>query len=130
MKRILLAWAVVFLFASLGARAQETSATDSAAATTNSAATPNPAEATVPRLVKLSGVLMDAMDKPLTGPVEVTFSIYKSQTDLEPLWQETQTVEAGAGGQYTALLGAMSEQGLPVELFASGDARGLGVTAG
>jgi hypothetical protein len=110
--------------------AQETSATDPAAAATNSAATPNPAEATVPRLVKFNGVLMDAADKPLTGPVEVTFSIYKSQTDLEPLWQETQTVEAGAGGQYTALLGAMSEPGLPVELFASGEARWLGVTAG
>jgi hypothetical protein len=80
--------------------------------------------------VKFNGVLMDAADKPLTGPVEVTFSIYKSQTDLEPLWQETQTVEAGAGGQYTALLGAMSEQGLPVELFTSGEARWLGVAAG
>jgi hypothetical protein len=79
--------------------------------------------------MKFSGVLTNAAAPPLTGPVDVTFSIYKSQADAAPLWQETQTVQADAAGQYTVLLGAMSAQGLPMNLFTSGEARWLGVAA-
>jgi hypothetical protein len=86
--------------------------------------------ASVPRLVKFSGVLTDLTGKPLSGPVEVAFSVYQNESDAEPLWQETQTVEADAAGRYTVLLGAMSAQGLPMELFTSGEARWLGVAAG
>jgi hypothetical protein len=84
----------------------------------------------VPRLVKFSGVVTDLTRKPLSGPVEVTFNIYQNEADAESLWQETQTVEADAGGRYTVLLGATSAQGLPMELFTSGEARWLGVAAG
>jgi hypothetical protein len=92
-----------------------------------SAAAPS---ASVPRLVRFSGVLTDLAGKPLTGPVEATFNIYQNEADAESLWQETQTVEADAAGHYTVLLGAMSAQGLPMELFTSAEARWLGVTAG
>jgi hypothetical protein len=81
-------------------------------------------------LVKFSGVLTDLTGKPLSGAVEVTFNIYQNEADAEPLWQETQTVQADAAGHYTVLLGAMSAQGLPMELFTSGEARWLGVGAG
>jgi hypothetical protein len=95
----------------------------------NAASTPAPTMI-VPHLVKFSGALTDLTGKPLSGPVEVTFSIYQNEADAEPLWQETQTVEADATGHYTVLLGAMSAQGLPMELFTSGGARWLGVVPG
>src|SRR6266704_3967120 len=46
-----------------------------------------------PRLVKFSGVLTDSMGRPLSGEVEVTFALYKQETDEEPLWKETQKLE-------------------------------------
>ncbi|MGH9649788.1 MAG: tail fiber domain-containing protein, partial [Terriglobales bacterium] len=82
----------------------------------------------VPRLIRFSGVLKDAAGKPSHGPQDVTFSLYAVEAGGEPLWFETQTLEADAQGRYTVLLGAT--QGLPVDLFASGEARWLGVSAG
>jgi hypothetical protein len=84
----------------------------------------------VPRLIKLSGVLDDPTGKPLSGPVDINFAIYKSESDAEPLWQETQILSLDEQGRYTVLLGAMQPEGLPVELFASAEARWLGVSAG
>src|SRR6202041_3147342 len=40
---------------------------------------------------------------------------------------ETQNVQADAGGHYTVLLGSTKAEGLPAELFASGQARWIGV---
>ncbi len=86
--------------------------------------------ATVPRVVRFSGVLTDLAGKPLTGPLDVTFSLYRELAGGEPLWFETQRVEADAQGRYTVLLGAMHEAGLPVEVFASGGAHWMGVAVG
>src|SRR5207244_3296619 len=83
--------------------------------------------AVVPRLMKFSGVLHDAAGKPVTGPVDVTFSLYNSEAGGSPLWFETQSVQADELGRYTALLGAMHTEGLPVDLFTSGAARWLGI---
>ena len=66
----------------------------------------------VPRLIKFSGALKDLTGKPLTGPVEVNFAIYKEQADAAPLWQETQTLQLDEQGRYTVLLGAMQGEGL------------------
>lgn len=79
----------------------------------------------VPRFVKFSGVLTDLMAKPLSGPVDVTFKLYKQEADEDALWTETQTVEVDKRGRYTVLLGAT--EALPVELFSSAEARWLGV---
>jgi hypothetical protein len=84
-------------------------------------------EATVPRLLKFSGVLTDLAGKPLNGEVEVTFALYKQEGDEEPLWTETQRVQADERGGYTALLGATQPTGMPAELFRSDEARWLGV---
>jgi trimeric autotransporter adhesin len=84
-------------------------------------------EAAVPRLLKFSGVLTDLAGKPLSGEVEVTFVLYKLETDEEPLWKEAQKVEADKEGGYTALLGATQPGGIPSELFRSDEARWLGV---
>ena len=86
-----------------------------------------PVSNAVPQLVSYSGKLIDADGKPIVGVAGVTFAIYKDHSDSSPLWMETQNVEADAKGNYTVQLGANSSQGLPVELFASGEARWLGV---
>jgi hypothetical protein len=88
---------------------------------------PAAATATVPRLVRITGVLHDAAGNPLTGNVGVTFAFYKDQNDEVAAWQEVQNVQLDSGGRYSVLLGSMSENGLPLEMFSSGEARWLGV---
>jgi hypothetical protein len=84
-------------------------------------------QAAEPRLVKFGGILTDFMGRPLSGEVEVTFALYKQETDGEPLWKETQKLEVDKQGSYTALIGATQPDGVPVELFKSDEARWLGV---
>jgi trimeric autotransporter adhesin len=88
---------------------------------------PSAAAADVPRLIKFSGTLLDALDRPLAGPVGVTFALYKEQERGAALWMETQNVTPDVHGLYTVLLGANSAHGVPAELFASGEARWLEV---
>jgi hypothetical protein len=83
----------------------------------------------VPTLVNFSGTLTDANGKPLTGTVGVTFYLYKDSQGGSPLWMETQNVAADKNGRYTVALGSTTSQGLPTSLFASGEARWLGVQA-
>src|SRR5947207_1925264 len=97
-------------------------------ATSSNVATGSPA--IVPRLMKFSGVLHDASGKPLSGTVDITFSLYGIEAGGNPLWFETQTVQADELGRYTALLGAMHTEGLPMDLFTSGEVRGLGIQVG
>jgi hypothetical protein len=86
-------------------------------------------ESQVPRLVKFSDTLQDDSGKPRTGITGVTFLLYKDQTGGAPLWLETQNVNLDAKGHYTILLGSSKSDGLPAELFASGEARWLAVQA-
>jgi len=80
----------------------------------------------VPRLVHFSGTLTDASGKALTGVVGVTFSLYDAQEGGSPIWMETQNVQARGNGEYTVLLGSTRNDGIPAEVFASGE-RWLGV---
>jgi hypothetical protein len=82
-----------------------------------------------PRLVKFSAALKDPTGQPLTGVAGVTFAIYKDPQGGTPLWQETQNVQLDGQGNYAALLGSATSEGLPVELFNSGESRWLGVQA-
>jgi hypothetical protein len=82
---------------------------------------------TVPRLIKFSGTLKDRKGEPKTGLVGVTFAIYPEQEGGAPLWMETQNVELDEGGRYTALLGARTSEGVPLDLFSTGQTRWLGV---
>ena len=79
----------------------------------------------VPRLVKISGALGEMS---LSSPVEVTFALYQQEADQEPVWTETQIVVFDKKGHYSVLLGDTQPEGLPVELFSSGEAHWLGVT--
>jgi hypothetical protein len=96
-------------------------------ASSQAASSPQRANAIVPRLVSFSGKATNAQRLPISGVAGVTFSIYKDQHQGSPLWIETQSVQADKGGNYTAQLGATNAEGLPLELFSSGEARWLGV---
>jgi trimeric autotransporter adhesin len=82
---------------------------------------------TVPTVIRFSGNLVDADGKPLSGVVGVTFSLYKDERAGAPLWVETQNVPADKSGHYAVTLGSTTTQGLPQGIFASGEARWLGV---
>jgi len=81
----------------------------------------------VPRLINLNGVFRPADGQPIAGAETVTFAIYADESGGTPIWQETQQVTPDASGRYTVLLGATKTEGVPLEVFASGEARWLGM---
>jgi trimeric autotransporter adhesin len=81
----------------------------------------------VPRLVRVRGTLRPANGLPVGQVESATLSIYREKQGGTPLWQETQNVNLDANGQYTAMLGMTQQDGVPVELFSSGEPRWLGV---
>jgi hypothetical protein len=83
--------------------------------------------ATVPPMVNFSGTLTDLHNKPQAAMVGVTFSLYKDSQGGAPLWVETQNVQPDKSGHYRVMLGSATSEGLPPALFASGEARWLGV---
>jgi hypothetical protein len=107
---------VIFLSATFGSIVAQTEVS-----------TPTSSLTLVPRLIKFSGVAKDESGNPITGVVGILFSLYKDQYAGSPLWMETQNVQADAAGHYTVLLGSASADGVPLELFGSGEARWLGV---
>ena len=112
--------AVLFLVAATPAQ------TTSASTTTPSVSS----SATVPRLIRYAGLAHDGNGKPLRGVVGITFSLYTEEAGGAALWMETQNVQADGSGHYSVLLGAAKPDGLPAELFASGQARWIGVQIG
>jgi len=82
---------------------------------------------TLPHLIAFSGTVREADGRPVHGIVGVTFCLYKEQDGGAALWMETQNVETDSGGHYKALLGSTKPDGVPLELFTSGEARWLGV---
>src|SRR5580658_4604040 len=87
-----------------------------------------PAGSALPRLVRFSGTAKDAGGNPVTGVTGITFALYAEQTGGAPLWSETQSVQAGADGHYTVLLGAAKSEGLPADLFTAEQAHWVGVS--
>ena len=85
-----------------------------------------PAAAQVPNVIKFGGVLAGGG---AARTVNATFSVYADLNGDAPLWQETQPVAVDAAGRYAVLLGATQSDGLPTALFASGEARWIGVRA-
>jgi hypothetical protein len=82
----------------------------------------------VPRLVQFNGTLKDAWARPVSGVASVSFAIYGEQDGGTALWSETQNVIAESNGHYNAVLGAATANGVPAELFGSGQSRWLGLT--
>jgi hypothetical protein len=89
---------------------------------------PTPIAATaatvIPALIRYAGIAASSDKKPQAS---ATFLIFKDESGGEPLWSETQTVAFDAGGHYDVYLGATGGSGLPLDLFATGEARWLEV---
>ncbi len=96
---------------------------------------PRPAHggASVLRLIRFNGTVREAEASLAVGggsharALGVTFALYAEPEGGAPLWVESQNVELDEQGRYTVLLGATTNEGLPLELFSSGEARWLGV---
>ncbi len=83
--------------------------------------------ATVPKLVRFSGSFHPAMGVPAPSVESVTLSVYRDQIGGNSLWREIQNVEVDAEGHYSLLLGSTRNEGMPLDLFSSGEPRWLGV---
>jgi hypothetical protein len=83
----------------------------------------------VPHLVSYSGILKDGSGRPAIGITGVTFLLYRDAEGGAPVWMETQSVQPDSAGRYTAQLGATRSEGLPPEMFMTGEARWLAVQA-
>jgi len=101
--------------------------TQTSSSSSSSSRPPSAASISVPRLINLNGVFRPADGQPVGGVEVVTFAIYTDESGGAPIWQETQQVTPDASGRYTVLLGATQTDGVPLEVFASGDARWLGM---
>src|SRR5262249_44020391 len=87
-----------------------------------------PAATPLPRLVRFNAVLHHPLDGQPSAPVEsVTLSVYRDKEGGDPLWHEIQNVALDTEGRYSGLLGSTSADGLPSDLFSSGEARWLGI---
>ena len=81
----------------------------------------------VPRVIKISGEFRPSEGQRRTPIEVVTVAIYAEETGGAPLWEETQTINMGPSGSYTLLLGATTEDGVPMHVFA-GEARWIEMT--
>jgi hypothetical protein len=81
----------------------------------------------VPRLVRFGGTFKNISGISPGSTVAVRFLIYAESTGGTPLWQEVQNVQLDREGHYDLLLGATEAEGMPQDLFASGQPRWLGV---
>jgi hypothetical protein len=77
--------------------------------------------------VPYSGIVLGDDGKVLSGETGVTFQIYKDEQGGQALWTETQTVALDPTGHYKTQLGATDPNGLPSDLFSTGEARWLEV---
>jgi hypothetical protein len=82
--------------------------------------------AAVPKLVRFSGSFRPANGLPPQSVESVTLAVYRDQTGGNALWQEIQNVAVDADGHYSLLMGATQNEGMPLDLFASGEPRWLG----
>jgi hypothetical protein len=125
MKRVTLQWGVLLLVCLLCGFCFSQSQP-------NTQAQPSPSKAfssdTVPRLIRFSGTMRDASGTPKSGSVDMTFALYDAPTGGALLWSEKVTVQCNEEGHYTVLLGSTQPEGLPMEVFASRQARWLGIT--
>jgi len=78
-----------------------------------------------PRVIQFNGVWNGMKG----GVVGFTFAIYKDQEGGAALWMETQNLQVDGKGHYTALLGSTKPEGMPRDIFSTGEARWVGITA-
>ncbi len=67
--------------------------------------------APIPRTINYQGYLKDAAGKPVTGPVNLTFTLYSSASGVGPVWTESHPGVPLANGVYSATLGETNSFG-------------------
>jgi trimeric autotransporter adhesin len=85
-----------------------------------------PSSSAVPQIIQFSGTLGGSATVP-SGTVSITFTLYENEQGGTALWSETQNVQVDAQGHYAALLGSASPDGLPLNLFTTGQAHWLSI---
>lgn len=84
-------------------------------------------ETSVPKLVRFDGRFKSSSLRPASSTESVTLAVYRDETGGAPLWQEVQNVEVDTEGRYSLLMGSTLNEGVPFDLFLSGEPRWLGV---
>src|SRR5580658_2713852 len=89
------------------------------------------ASSAVPQIIQFNGQFSGTAggSSPVvpSGTVSITFTLYENEQGGTALWSETDNVQVNAQGNYTALLGSASPDGLPMNLFTTGQAHWLAV---
>ena len=91
-------------------------------------AVPHADQTQVPKVMWYSGVFRPVTTQPIAPVEQVTVAVYRDRDGGDVLWQETQNVAMDAGGRYNLLMGSTNPDGLPADLFTSGEARWIGIT--
>lgn len=89
---------------------------------------PDQADASVPRLIRITGRLSPADGRKLAQVETVTLRLYAQESSDTVLWEETQHVMPDAEGRYAVLLGSTRPDGMPLEVFQSNEPRWIGTT--
>jgi hypothetical protein len=83
----------------------------------------------VPHFVKFGGAIKNAARAQGGGVVPIRFLIYSDSTGGTALWQEVQNAQLDEQGHYEVMLGSTGSEGIPLDLFTSGEPRWLEVQA-
>ena len=82
----------------------------------------------VPRVIWFSGAFRPADKRPVAAVETVTVAVYREREGGDAVWQETQRVTMEADGRYSLLMGSTLSDGLPLDVFTSGEPRWIGIT--
>ena len=82
----------------------------------------------VPRVIWFNGAFRPADRRPVAAVETVTVAVYREREGGVAVWQETQIVTMEADGRYSLLMGSTSSDGMPLEVFTSGEPRWIGIT--
>ena len=133
--RIVCLVTLVWIAGVTGLHAQTDSARAAAAQTASAEATAvqqtplTPAVLTpVPRVIWFNGAFRPANKLPVARVETVTVAVYRERDGGDAVWQETQIVTMEADGRYSLLMGSTSSDGMPLEVFTSGEPRWIGIT--
>jgi hypothetical protein len=82
----------------------------------------------VPRLMWFNGTFRPADNLPVAPVENITVAVYRERDGGDALWRETQNVAMDADGRYSLLIGSTVSDGMPLELFTSGEPCWIGIT--
>ena len=82
----------------------------------------------VPRVVWFSGTFRPADNQPVASAENITVAVYREREGGEAVWRETHDVAMNADGRYNLLIGSTVADGIPLNVFSSGEASWIGIT--